>query len=269
MSPLKGVFRSTKKDGSVYYRASITYKNKHISLGSYDQEEIAHQAYLEAYLIICEKKYHYDNYLKTMVLPFEKWIVLHNFRDNGYYIKNPIYMHKYYFSYFLDPTHELEFDVDDLFYYSTHKIFKRDGYYFVNDFGIQMNILNRFNIRNFSVEGRDYYFKDGNPNNFRYHNVVVINKYFGVEKITKNEQVYFKTKIHIHGNYIVGKYASEEEAAIAYNKAADFIHQYKISSKHFPRNYIEKFTEEQYYNIYNTLKISTKIKCLRHKKSNN
>ena len=36
-----GVYKTTKKDGSVYYRVSITYKNKHISIGSYDDEFLA------------------------------------------------------------------------------------------------------------------------------------------------------------------------------------------------------------------------------------
>lgn len=259
MSPLKGAFKSKKKDGSTYYRASITYKNKHISLGSYASEENAHQAYLDAYSIIFQNKYHYDNYLSKMMLPFEKWIVLHNFRDNGYYIKNPIYLHKYYFSYFLSPIHELEFDVDDLFYYSTHKIFKREGYLFVNDFGIQINILNRYGIKNFAVEGRDYYFKDNNSNNLRYHNVIVLNRYFGVEKLTKKDKSYYKAKIHILGNYVIGNYTTEEEAAIAYNKTADLINIHKITSKEFPRNYIENLTQEQYRFIYSKVKISPKI----------
>ena len=31
----QGVSIATKKDGTVYYRAGLYYKNKHISLGSY------------------------------------------------------------------------------------------------------------------------------------------------------------------------------------------------------------------------------------------
>ena len=31
----KGVFRAGKKDGTVYYRASLTKNGKHISLGSF------------------------------------------------------------------------------------------------------------------------------------------------------------------------------------------------------------------------------------------
>ena len=30
----KGIFRAVKKDGTVYYRASLTYRGKHIRLGT-------------------------------------------------------------------------------------------------------------------------------------------------------------------------------------------------------------------------------------------
>ena len=42
---LPGVYLATKKDGTVYYRSSITYRSKHISLGSFSTEEDAHCAY--------------------------------------------------------------------------------------------------------------------------------------------------------------------------------------------------------------------------------
>ena len=48
MALLPGVYTAKKKDGTLYYRASITYRNKHISLGSFPTEELAHEAYLEA-----------------------------------------------------------------------------------------------------------------------------------------------------------------------------------------------------------------------------
>lgn len=35
----KGVFPARKKNGEVYYRASLTYKRKHISLGSYSDRK--------------------------------------------------------------------------------------------------------------------------------------------------------------------------------------------------------------------------------------
>ena len=42
---LSGVFKTTKKDGTEYFRASLSYKDKHISLGSFDTEEAAGAAY--------------------------------------------------------------------------------------------------------------------------------------------------------------------------------------------------------------------------------
>ena len=44
---LPGVYTATKKDGTTYYRASLTYRNKHISLGSYETAVTANMAYLE------------------------------------------------------------------------------------------------------------------------------------------------------------------------------------------------------------------------------
>ena len=44
---LAGVYEAVKKNGERYYRASFTYRNKHISLGSFETEEAAHEAGLE------------------------------------------------------------------------------------------------------------------------------------------------------------------------------------------------------------------------------
>ena len=52
----KGVFQAVKKDGTVYYRASFTFRSKHVSLGSFSDEATAHQAYLEALMITSDDK---------------------------------------------------------------------------------------------------------------------------------------------------------------------------------------------------------------------
>ncbi|NLG03031.1 MAG: hypothetical protein GX567_04240, partial [Clostridia bacterium] len=49
---LPGVYQTTLKDGTTSYRASMTYKNKHISLGSFAEEQKAHEAYLMANMIL-------------------------------------------------------------------------------------------------------------------------------------------------------------------------------------------------------------------------
>lgn len=263
MSPKKGVFIAKKKNGTIYYRSSITYKNKHISLGSYETEDLAHRAYLNAYDILFLKKHTYEHYPIDSTLSFEKWIVLHNFRDNGYYIKNPIYLHKYYFFYYVDSLQILEMDVDELFFFSTHKIMKRNNYLFINNYGTQSSILQRFGIKSFAVLGKDYYFKDGNPNNLRYHNIVIINPYTGVTKHHSKSKVLYDAKIHIHGNFIIGRYSTLEKAAIAYNKAADYVGFHKISPKTFPRNYIDGINMDAYNKIYQSIKLPRKITSLK------
>ena len=49
---LPGVYQAQKKDKTIYYRASITYRNKHISLGSFDNEDSANRAYHTADTIL-------------------------------------------------------------------------------------------------------------------------------------------------------------------------------------------------------------------------
>lgn len=262
MSSSTGVYKTTRKNGTIYYRASITFSNKHISLGSFSSYISAHNAYLEAKDIISSDISLYD-YAKTNTLTFHKFVVLINFRDNKYYIKNPIYLHKYYFSYFLDQSTELTFDVDDLFYYSNHKIFKKNGYMFVNDYGMQVNILSRYGIKNFAVNGKDYHFKDGDSNNLRYHNIIVTNKYYGVEKITKNNTPVYLSKIHINGYTKIGTYKTDIEAAIAYNKAVDFVIANNISSRNYTKNYISDIdSKENYLKLYDSIKISRNILSL-------
>ena len=200
-----GVYNATKKDGSVYYRVSITYKNKHISIGSYDSEELASMAYITACDIISKPDIYYiDADLHTtsyellkdypVPFPYAKFISLINFRDNGIYIKTPIYLCDKLFLYFLTPETTLIFSTDDLFYYSHHTIMCRGGYYFVNDYGMQTSILARFGIRNHSVKGKDYIFRNGDEHDFRYENVCVINKYNGVSHIEKNGRIMLDRK---------------------------------------------------------------------------
>ena len=45
---LPGVYTETFKDGELYYKSSITYRGKHISLGSFRSEEEAYKAYIFA-----------------------------------------------------------------------------------------------------------------------------------------------------------------------------------------------------------------------------
>ncbi len=253
-----GVYTAIHKDGTIYYRSSITYKNKHISLGSFDSEDIASQVYEEASHLLRTSCPLEDAGLLAPTVPFEKIVMLVNFRDNGLYFGNPIYLRKNYFSYYLSENEELKFDIDDLFYYSSHKILRRKGHLYVNDYGMQVTLLSRYGIRSHSVCSRDYYFANGDVTDFRYSNIVIINRYYGVfQYTTRHQKTRYRVKIHINGNYTIGTYSSETKAAIAYNKAADLAKSYGIR-KNFPENYIEALSAKDYADIYIKLKISPK-----------
>lgn len=252
---LAGVYLATKKNGTVYYRSSITYRGKHISLGSYDTEEDAGCAYRTASSLLEQSLSVEDSFYQTRYLPFDKLVTLINFRDNRMYISSPIYLHKHYFSYYLSINRELKFDIDDLFYYSSHRIMQRQGHLYVNDYGMQVTILSRYGIKSHAVAGRDYRFVNGDPTDFRYSNIEVINPYFGVARLEKKGQFYYRARIHINGNYTLGTFRDPVRAAIAYNKAVDMAHQAGID-RNFPENYIEELSASAYADIYTQTRLS-------------
>lgn len=254
---LPGVYTATKKDGTTYYRASLTYRNKHISLGSYDTAVIANRAYLEGLELLTNQFISIDNYSSSKTLKFEKWVCLINFRDNGLYLANPIYIRPKFFYYYLSPSDVYTFDIDDLFYYSSHKIMKRGGHLFVSDYGLQTNIQNRYGIKSYAVCGKDYLFINGNDHDYRYENIEIINRYNGVTKITKKNMPFYQAKIHINGDYLIGIYETENEAAIAYNKAVDIVKKAGCNKNYTP-NFLD-LPSSQYALIYNAVPISKKI----------
>lgn len=251
-----GIYETTKKDGSTYYRVSITYKNKHISLGSSNQKSVAESRYHLATLILRNNRYTLDDYNNTnQSLPFEKWVVIINFRDNGLYFKTPIYLSKHFFTYYLSQKIQFIFDVDDLFFYSNHKIFKRGNYFFVNDYGMQLNIMSRYNIKNHASYGKDYHFLDKNCYNLRYDNIQIINPYIGVEKINKQYINYYHAKIHYKGYISLGYFKSIHKAAVAYNKAVDFMLRYVTPGKNYTKNYIDAISKDELDYFYTSIKL--------------
>ena len=255
----KGIFRAVKKDGTVYYRASLTYRGKHISLGSYRDAGQAHSAYEEGIRLLNNSSLSLKSYRETSSLSFEKWVCLLNFRDNGIYLGNPIYMGQQLFYYYLTPHHVLKFDLEDLFYYSSHKIMRRGNHYFVSDYGMQLTLTSRYGIKSYAVPGRDYCFRNGDPTDFRRENLQIHNIYHGVRKtVTKNYQRLYTVRIHIHGNYLVGRYATDVEAAIAYNKAIDILRNKGVTNN-FLSNYVEDIAPSRYAEIYSSLPIAPGI----------
>lgn len=255
---LPGVFTASKKDGTIYYRASITHKKKHISLGSYSTNLLAYGAYLEGTALLTDPTLTISDHSCHRILPFTKWICLINYRDNQIYFANPIYIRKNYFEYYVSPDLVLKFDIDDLFYYSSHKIMVRGRHFFVSDYGMQVNIMNRYGIKNYAVIGRDYRFVNGDDMDFRYDNIEIFNVYHGVTRKNTKKGVRYVAKIHINGNYTIGTYETDIEAAIAYNKAIDLLKKAGVN-KNFSVNYLENLSPSAYADIYSKLHISPKI----------
>jgi hypothetical protein len=255
---LPGVYLTKKKNGEEYYRASVTFHGKHISLGSYDSENDAFDAYLLAGEILFSQSSHtIAGYPDSCILSFDKWVILINFRDNHIYFKNPIYLKKRYFLYYVDRETCLKFDADDLFYYAHHKIMKRGGHLFASDYGMQVNILTRYGIKNYAVPGKDYLFSNGDSSDFSYHNIEVVNHYHGVSRVIRNGHPKYLAKIHMNGDYRIGFYQTETDAAIAYNKAALLLNNSGIK-KRFSRNYVD-IDEIAYASIFQKLRISKKL----------
>jgi len=258
MEHLDGVFPAARKNGEVYYRASLTYKRKHISLGSFPTKEAAHAAYLEGCRLLGEIQLTIHSYYDSSPLSFEKWVSLLNFRDNGIYSSNPVYAAKKMIFYYLSPSQVLKFDPEDFFFYARHKIMSRGRHYFVSVYGSQVSVAARYGIKPYAKEGRDFRFRNGDPDDFRRENLEILNIYHGVAYEPKNGQPSYAVRIHIRGNYLVGRYPSETEAAIAYNKAVDILRRNGFH-KNFPLNYVEDLSPRKYAEIYTNLHISPRI----------
>lgn len=251
-----GVYKAKKKDGSIYYRSNLHFKNKNISLGSYDTFEEAHAVHLEAKALVADNDTNIpDAFEKYPLVPFDKAVTLVNYRNFKMYFGVPIYLNKRGFSYFITQDIELKFDNDDLFYYSVHRIMKRGGHMYVNDYGSQINILSRYGIKNYAVAGIDYEFINGDEYDFRYENIRIINPYYGVTKLNDSGRISYQTRIHINGNYQIGIYSTIEEAAIAYNKAVDLAKVYGVI-KNYPVNYINNLSAKDYADIYVKINVS-------------
>ena len=256
---LKGVYKRVDSKGRDRFVASFTYRSKHISLGSFEKMETANSAYSEALDLVSDKSQKsLDDYEAAMNLNFEKWVTIINFRDNGLYIKNPIYLRRKFFEYYLSPTEVMKFSAEDLFYYSNHKIIRRGRHFFVADYGMQANILHRYGIRSFAVAGKDYIFLNGDNLDFRYENLKIINRYTGVRLEKQFPKPSYVVKIHIKGSVIVGRYTDEVTAAIAYNKAVRLLMDGGFKRK-YELNYIDILNKTEYENRLKEVKLSKRF----------
>lgn len=255
----KGVFAARDKKGSEIYRSSITYRSKHISLGTRKSPEEAEKLYTEAQRLLKDGSVTLADYEAASPLPHDKWVVLLNYRINGIYFHNPIFLHKSYFSYHVRNGLELKFDTDDLFFYSEHRIQIRGGHLFCESYGIQISIKSRYGIKPYAVEGRDYRFLNGDNLDYRYHNIEVINHYQGVKRVQKGYHQVYAASIHIDGIYNLGRYEDEETAAIAYNKARDLLEKKGIKNTGLPANFIIDMPASRYAEIYAGLKLPARF----------
>ncbi|MBO4373953.1 MAG: hypothetical protein J5829_02495 [Lachnospiraceae bacterium] len=253
---MTGIFKTNKKDGTVYYRASITYKGKHISLGSSESVEKAELMYRTAVKVV-KTDCVIEEYQDYAGIPFKKYITLINFRDNGIYIKNPIVLRRTYFSYYLSPDIELKFDMEDLFYYSEHAIMKRGRHLFVTAYGLQENIMSRYGIGGFAVPGKDYIFENGDDTDMRYSNIRVINRFRAVRAVKEGLSTAYEVKIHLDGDWKIGRFPTEVLACVAYNKALDEAKKHSLK----PRSsyiYIDELNARQYAQIYSVVELPQK-----------
>ena len=254
---LTGVYIARKKDGTTYYRSNITYKNKHISLGSFSSEELAADAYLDALRVLRDTSLSPESDFSGYVLSYQKIISLLNFRDNGIYMKTPIYIRNKYFQYFLSANKDLKFDMEDLFYYSTRTISQRGNHLFVADYGMQVSLPSRYGIKNYAVVGKDYRFINGDDGDYRSSNLIIYTRYNGVSLVMNDSREKFRAKIHINGDWVLGIYDLESTAAIAYNKAVDLAKKAGIN-KNYPINFIEEYSSKEYADEYMKVTISDK-----------
>ncbi len=252
-----GIYKASKKDGTVYYRASIHFHAKHISLGSYPTADEAAAVHAQARELLSDADAALPHaFSQYPLIPFDKTVILLNFRDKGMYLGTPIYLQSaHFFVYYLSPELELKFDNDDLFYYSSHRILRRGGHLYTNDYGMQVSLLSRYGIKSHAVAGVDYAFANGDPTDFRYANIENINPYHGVSRIDDHGRITYLTRIHINGNYQVGIYNDETTAAIAYNKAVDLARAAGIL-RSYPTNYIAGLSASAYADIYTRIRVS-------------
>ena len=75
----------------------------------------------------------------------------------------------------------------------------------------------------------------------------------------KNGFPSYEVKIHINGDFLVGRYSNEIEAAIAYNTAVKILSAAGVA-KNFSTNYIDDMDAITYASLFHKIRISKKIR---------
>ncbi len=126
------------------------------------------------------------------------------------------------------------------------------------DYGMQVNIASRYGIKNFAVMNKDYRFVNGNDHDYRYANIEILNSYHGVSREAEVYPPVYVTKIHVNGDRIVGRYATDTEAAVAYNKAAEMLQAAGIPIR-YTSNYIPELSTQEYRKLYDHIMFETRF----------
>lgn len=276
-----GVSKVINGKGQVKYRSSLTYRRKHISLGTFDRESDAAECCAEARKLLSSPSHGPHSNREPvsdtsqliseiesetgslLYLSKDRAISLINLRNNGIYIRTPIYLLKNFFLYFLRDFGPLRFDTDDLFFYSSHTIQRRGGCLFVSNYGSQESILCRYGIKKRAVLNRDYIFANGDDHDYRYDNIKVINGYYGVEREVRSGIISYKSSILVNGRIIIGRYSTEIQAATAYNKAADYLTARGLKRR-YELNYIPGLSSREYAKIYSEINLPPHILSITH-----
>jgi hypothetical protein len=238
------------------YRVYYLHRNKRIYIGLYDKEENAKKAYQ-----LVDSLMHNSQPIsafKPDLINFKKYVSLINFRDHSWYSTQPIYLYDTFFYYYFSPTCYLTLDKRDLLFFSTHTIGKKNNYIYIQYPFCKVSILDRFGLNTTCQYGKDYCFRNGNRLDFRRENLEILNIYKGVKKIDTSKNSHYVAQIYTDRPIIIGHYDSAISAAIAYNKAADYVEQL-LPHKNYKRNDLSFLTQAEYDTLYNQLLISPRI----------
>ena len=65
--------------------------------------------------------------------------------------------------------------------------------------------------------------------------------------------------IHLNGDFIIGRFNTEEEAAESYNKAVDYCKDHGFD-KNFIQNYVVEYSPKEYADVYVEIKLTGAFK---------